>query len=1336
MVGDGVKVTDEIILETTDAQRGLKKLLGYIEQIQFTILKTSKNLNDGDFDGHFKELAKQASFVVKQINDGNLSWGEAEQHIKDIGKELNTVLDVLEDIKKKEKETAETKKKALAREKKDLKETTKSWNDKLATINKEHEAMRGLEKDNQKLLNNMLEQQKALNQKTQIELQNKQTIKQSQKIYEAIDDAIGNTINKAKKLEETSKKEVSNLKQTTKAWNDKLATINKEHQTMRELDKENQKILNSMLEQQKALNEKTQIELKNKQTIKQNKELYQDIDSAVGNTINKARQLEETEKKRKADLISSNKYQSESLSISSKRKALEEIANQRITDRSAILRIEAKYQSEALASKAKAGLIDKKSIEYKKEELAIQQKLTSATQMETKAEITSANAKKKNADYDKILSMHAAKRAVGYSALFAGIFAVTSAVSATVDASIAYDDALYNNMSVLNMTSAESKELADDVRDLSKAYGGSIREIDELALTLGRAGIANEDISEATKASVELAKITGDSFSDSSKVMSTFITTFKKNAGELGVSVGDISKKLAYMANESKMSVQDLGTFSNYALQASESLGLTIDSVGVLSTTFSNLGMNASTIGTQMRKMEVLFKSTGTNVKNFWKTIGEDQNEFANGLRKDSMGTITEFAEKLRDLPEGEFISATRNMEIQTRTLVTAFRNGADTIVEHSEKIKFALDPAIQAMVKSLGASTMIERAWNSVITGLDGVLTSIADSLGRKDINLIYETYQKNLKELGELRTDLSYASTEETRDNIRLKITKQENQLLQEKAKLYVSLGKFDDSKVLSGKDLSPIQSGGLTEEQRDSKRIAYLVSNFKKEQKLEKERQAYRDKLRSEGKTTEYSLSDSERTNLDEINRRIKELRGESQSLDKQIVAKKSLISDIKRDITNLSDSDVDAIEKAKLIEQQVIQEKELLNLQNKNKTAEEKRIKTLNTAKLKTLELDNDILVASAKINGERLEEKELAKKLYEIELQKAEGQAKLGKYQEATKTALEAQVDYQNSLKDIEEKRSKVVEDTLKKQIAYQEKLNKIRTTDYRGIGKSRSQEVSSMQGQLNTLNSKGVLSEDDMLKREELTYQLTEAQRKLNDAVGAGASDAYEKYRISAEDTYSQIESLTTKAFQGMEDALVTFATTGKLSFKDLANSIISDLIRIQIRQALVGSTSGSSGIFGTIASGIGGWFSGSVSPGGTGTYTNAELDLIPSGFAKGGAFQGGLQKFATGGAFTNSIVNSPTTFPMANGRTGLMGEAGAEAIVPLERIDGSLGVKSRASKVVLNIENNTSQGIEAEMLSEMTKQNSRGEEEKIINIVMKNISTNSNFRNTLKGLK
>ena len=63
---------------------------------------------------------------------------------------------------------------------------------------------------------------------------------------------------------------------------------------------------------------------------------------------------------------------------------------------------------------------------------------------------------------------------------------------------------------------------------------------------------------------------------------------------------------------------------------------------------------------------------------------------------------------------------------------------------------------------------------------------------------------------------------------------------------------------------------------------------------------------------------------------------------------------------------------------------------------------------------------------------------------------------------------------------------------------------------------------------------------------------------------------------------------------------------------------------------------------------------------------------------AKGNVFSGGdVVPFARGG-----IVGGPTVFPMSGGRTGLMGEAGPEAVVPLRRgPNGSLGIESSGSR-------------------------------------------------------
>lgn len=85
--------------------------------------------------------------------------------------------------------------------------------------------------------------------------------------------------------------------------------------------------------------------------------------------------------------------------------------------------------------------------------------------------------------------------------------------------------------------------------------------------------------------------------------------------------------------------------------------------------------------------------------------------------------------------------------------------------------------------------------------------------------------------------------------------------------------------------------------------------------------------------------------------------------------------------------------------------------------------------------------------------------------------------------------------------------------------------------------------------------------------------------------------------------------------------------------------------------------------------------------------------NLMP--FEKGGAFsQGRIMPFAKGG-----VIAQATAFPM-RGATGLMGEAGPEAIMPLARgADGRLGVQAagnaRAVTVVMNISTPDLQGFQ-----------------------------------------
>ena len=153
-----------------------------------------------------------------------------------------------------------------------------------------------------------------------------------------------------------------------------------------------------------------------------------------------------------------------------------------------------------------------------------------------------------------------------------------------------------------------------------------------------------------------------------------------------------------------------------------------------------------------------------------------------------------------------------------------------------------------------------------------------------------------------------------------------------------------------------------------------------------------------------------------------------------------------------------------------------------------------------------------------------------------------------------------------------------------------------------------------------------------------------------------GASAALENYLDSAADVAGQTQELFSNAFGNLEDGVTQFVKTGKFQFKDFADSVIEDLIRIQVRQAAAGFLSSAFGFLG-----------GGTQALGQGTMTGFS-EVIPN--AKGGVYDSPSLS-----AFSGGVYDSPQMFAFAKG-AGIFAEAGPEAILPLHRgPDGSLGV-------------------------------------------------------------
>lgn len=191
---------------------------------------------------------------------------------------------------------------------------------------------------------------------------------------------------------------------------------------------------------------------------------------------------------------------------------------------------------------------------------------------------------------------------------------------------------------------------------------------------------------------------------------------------------------------------------------------------------------------------------------------------------------------------------------------------------------------------------------------------------------------------------------------------------------------------------------------------------------------------------------------------------------------------------------------------------------------------------------------------------------------------------------------------------------------------------------------------------------------DERLRDQESYYSASDAQRS---DWTTGMREGFANWADTASDYASQSADLVNNAMSGLVGNISDALAGNKVDWEDWASSVLQSMQKIILNAMLVDSlrSASNSGFF----SSIGGMF-GAGAGAASGSTPSGAYNSAASGIklnAKGGAYASESLS-----AYSNSIVSTPTYFAFAKG-TGLMGEAGPEAIMPLTRsADGSLGVR------------------------------------------------------------
>ena len=332
---------------------------------------------------------------------------------------------------------------------------------------------------------------------------------------------------------------------------------------------------------------------------------------------------------------------------------------------------------------------------------------------------TSENAKQKEqANY----ALNAAKRAMGYSLLFAGIAGATASMNAAIQGLVEYDKMLYTFQAVLDVSAEKAKNLEDRMTGLSIAYGEQLSSLNKVALELGRAGTEYDKLAQGTKIVTQLAILTGDTVESSTGALVTYLQVFGKDQfGKAIASVEELGAKLAFLANSSKMNTQDINTFSNYALSTAKAVGMTIDQVNALAVALNNSGKNASTVGTNIRRFSEMLGDTNPKINEFFTSIGVNQKTLQAEIAKGGESS------------NKAFLGFIKTISSYSKESINVVLNGADTlmrdtilsIANSAPEITKAFSESMNVTSNEINKADLVTQTFERRVTSLVNTIIS-----------------------------------------------------------------------------------------------------------------------------------------------------------------------------------------------------------------------------------------------------------------------------------------------------------------------------------------------------------------------------------------------------------------------------------------------------------------------------------------------------------------------------------------------------------------------------------------------------------------------------------
>ncbi len=298
-----------------------------------------------------------------------------------------------------------------------------------------------------------------------------------------------------------------------------------------------------------------------------------------------------------------------------------------------------------------------------------------------------------------------------------------------------YEQAMAKVQAISGATGTELKTLTDLSKKLGRTTRFTASQVAELELVYSKLGFSVREIENVTEATLNLALATGEDLTESAKVAGATLRGFNLDASEMTRVVDVMAKSFASSALDLEKFKVSMGKIAPVANAA----GVSLERAAALQGVLADSGVEASVIGTSLRKIFVTLAKSGLSyeqaldkIRNATDKVKTAQEIFGQRAFVSAI-ILDDNRQKVEDLARANelaFGTTKKLAAIMDDTLLGSLLKVKSAIeglaIEFGEALKPAVEKIAQIVVKITNKFSGLNDTWKRFILVVAGVAAVI----------------------------------------------------------------------------------------------------------------------------------------------------------------------------------------------------------------------------------------------------------------------------------------------------------------------------------------------------------------------------------------------------------------------------------------------------------------------------------------------------------------------------------------------------------------------------------------------------------------------------------